>query len=402
MSNKPKTFIAGFVTLAALVTGILGGEFYLNTISAKSFYVPDPIAQYELTQAKTFAKQKKWNKAAEILARNTSGTNVQAKYEYAMLQVKGWGVPRDLEMARILLLQAVQRPFKDRAKAAFELGRVYRKSKGEDCARIAFEWFTKAAQWGYTKAHNEIAKSYARGIGVQQNIELALKHYRIAIMHNSSSAALHLVELLAKGSKTLPANPEKALAVLNEFLPRLELAAKAGDARAARCIGRLYSNGLIMKADEDEALRWFSIAANLGDAIAMHDMAILILKTKKEFAPKEDVIELLNESIKRDYAAAITTLGRLHLKSTFGLPERKAVELFQDGALAGHPGSMEELGRLYLYGKHIQYDLRKARELAEQGSRLKHNGSRKLLEEIKQVEAKRKAEEASAHTSDKG
>ncbi|KAG1700370.1 hypothetical protein GQR58_005066 [Nymphon striatum] len=104
-----------------------------------SHYLPDPIAQRELSLAKNYAKNKDWQKAAEILSRNAVGSNRPAKYEYALLYIKGWGVPRDLEKARNLLLQAVQRPFKDRAKAAFELGRVYRMSKGEDCSRIAFE-----------------------------------------------------------------------------------------------------------------------------------------------------------------------------------------------------------------------------------------------------------------------
>ena len=402
MNHEQKTILASLLILTSLTSVIVASALSLRKPAYTTPYVPDPVTQRELSIAKNFAKNKDWQKAAEILSRNAVGSNVQAKYEYAMLHVKGWGVPRDLEKARILLLQVVQRPFKDRAKAAFELGRVYRMSKGEDCFRIAFEWFNKSVQWGYMKAHNELGKSYARGIGVNQNIELALKHYRIAAMHNSTSAVLSLIELLAKGSSTLPANPKMAAAILSEFLPKLEVAAKSGDARAARCIGRLYQNGLIAEPDNDEALKWLSIAASLGDAIAMHDMAILIMETKNEFANGIDVVELLTESMKRDYAAAITTFGRLHLNSKFGLPERKAAELFKKGTLAGHPGSMEELGRLYLKGKHVEYDIKKARNLAEQGSRLKHSGSRKLLEEIIKIEAEKNAGTSTAKLAGRG
>lgn len=402
MTSEKKFTIASFAILASLSTVILSSALSLHKENALVSYVPDPVAQQELLEVRNFAKNKDWEKAAELLSKNAVGANVQAKYEYAMLYVKGWGVPRDLEKARNLLLQAVQRPSKDRAKAAFELGRVYRKSKGEDCSRIAFEWFIKAVQWGYMKAHNELGKSYARGIGVKQNIELALKHYRIAASHNSSSAVLPLIELLAKGSSTLPANPEKALAILNEFMPRLEAAAKAGDARAARCIGRLYLNGMIMDPNKEEAMKWLSIAVGLGDAIAMHDMAVLLMEADKELAIKDDVIGLLNESIKRDYAAAITTLGRLHLKSKFGLPERKSVEFFKKGISAGHPGSMEELGRLYLKGKHVEYNLLKARELAKQGSLLKHSGSKKLLNEIIKIEARKNVDASSINTNREG
>lgn len=402
MNHEQKTILASLLILTSLTSVIVASALSLRKPAYTTPYVPDPVTQRELSIAKNFAKNKDWKKAAEILSRNAVGSNVQAKYEYAMLHVKGWGVPRDLEKARNLLLQAVQRPFKDRAKAAFELGRVYRMSKGEDCFRIAFEWFNKSVQWGYMKAHNELGKSYARGIGVDQDIELALKHYRIAATHNSTSAVLPLIELLAKGSSTVSANPKMAAAIFNEFMPKLEVAAKAGDARAARCIGRLYQNGLIVEPNSDKALKWLSIAAGLGDAIAMHDMAVLIIETKKEFASKKDVVGLLSESIKRDYAAAITTFGRLHLKSKFGLPERKAVALFKQGTLAGHPGSMEELGRLYLNGKYVEYDINKARDLAEQGSRLKHSGSRKLLEKIMKIEAEKSSDTSAVSLAGRG
>ncbi len=386
MNQDKKIMLSSFVILATLSTGIVSSVLSFHGNQELSHFQPDPIAQRELSEARAFGKNNKWKQAAEILKRNAVGSNVQAKYEYAMLHVKGWGVPRDLEKARNLLLQAVQRPFKGREKAAFELGHVYRMSHGEDCSRISFEWFTKAAQWGYIKAHNELGKSYARGIGVNQDIELALKHYRIAATQNSASAVLPLVELLAKGSSTVPANREKAIAILNEFMPKLEKAARNGDARAARSIGRLYTKSLIVERNTEKALKWFAMASGLGDAIAMHDMALLVIETKKEFAEEEEVLGLLKESINQDYAAAITTLGRLHLKSKFGLPERKSIKLFEQGIVAGHPGSMEELGRLYLLGKYVRYDLKKARELAELGSRLKHSGSRKLLEEIKEAE----------------
>lgn len=402
MTAKKKTQIASFAILASISTVIVASALSLHKPDMQSAYVPDPVTKKELLMARGFIKNKDWQKAAEILEKNAVGANVQAKYEYAMLYAKGWGVPRDLEKARNLFLQAVQRPFKDRAKAAFELGRVYRMSKGEDCSRIAFEWFTKSMQWGYMKAHNELGKSYSRGIGVKQNIELALKHYRYAAVHNSSSAVIPLIELLAKGSESMPANPEKAAAILTEFMPRLEEAAKAGDSRAARSIGRLHLNGLMFEPNNEEAIRWLSIAAGLGDAIAMHDMAMLLVETKKEQAIKEDIIELLNESARRNYAAAITTLGRLHLKSKFGLPERKSVEFFNKGIAAGHPGSMEELGRLYLKGKHVQYNLVKARELAERGALLKHSGSKKLLDEIKKAEAKKNVEASASMTEREG
>lgn len=388
MSTKRDTIIASTIIITSLSTALVWGALSLNRDPFDKAYIPDPVSQQELNAARSLVQKQKWDEAAEILEQNALDGSVQAQFEYAMLFTKGWGVPRDLDKARDLLLQAVQRPFEDRGQAAFELGRIFRVSKGEDCSRIAFEWFTKSAQWGYVKAHAEIGKSYARGIGVKQDVEQALEHYRIAAQNNSASAILPLVTLIAKGSSTLPANPEKARVILDEFMPRLEIAARDGDARAARSIGRLYINDLVFDRDAEQALRWFSIAAGLGDAIAMHDMALLMMEHKKEFANSKEVLALLNESANRNYPAAITALGRLHLKKQFGLPSRKSVEYFNRGVEAGHPGSMEELARLYLNGKYVEYNLGRARELAELGVNLKHKGSKRLLEEIREAEVK--------------
>ncbi len=370
--------IPGSAVLAIVGIATVG---LLDDSRGKSF-TPDPTIQREISLAKKTGKQGNWREAALKFEQYAATSNPVAKYELGLLYSRGWGVKRDLEKARILLLQAVQYDFPARARAAFELGRLFRKSRGEDCPRIAFEWFSKALDWGYVKAHSELGKSHARGLGVDVDVDKALFHYRAAVQHGSPSAVVPLINLIALGGKHLTADPDKALELLGEFMPLLETSAKKGDALAARALGRIYKKNSLIESDPAKAMYWLSAAATLGDAAAMHDLAkLMMLQTDKD-EKKNIIVDLLHESSKRGYSGAFTALGRLHLTGEFGLPKDEAVYWFRKGVKAGHPGSMEELGTLLLNGRYVEKDLKEARSLAKLGSRLKHTGSIELLKKI--------------------
>ena len=287
--------------------------------NTRSIAVVDPVVVREIKQAKRLGKQGKWSKAAIILERNAKGSNPNAKLEYALLYTRGWGVTRDLERARNLLLQSVQRDFPARGRAAFELGRIYRNSRGKDCPRIAFEWFSKAVLWNYPKAHAELGKSYARGLGIEVNIERALHHYKAAAQYGSASAVVPLINLIARGSEAVEPNPDRAKRLLDEFLPLLERDANRGSAIAARTLGRLYQKSNLIIPNQAKAMHWYSIASSLGDAAAMHDLALLSMAQNKTYIDTQHALDLLRESAARGYSGAMTALGRLHLERQFNL-----------------------------------------------------------------------------------
>ena len=382
--------IGVIVLCVTIIITALSGIFYHQRI-ATDITVNDPVVERELTQAKRFIKQGDWKKAAPILERNAKGSNTQAKFEYALLFARGWGVKRDLERARNLLLQAVQRDFPARGRAAFELGRIYRKSRGEDCPRIAFEWFSKALEWNYLKAHVELGKSHARGLGIEVNIDHALNHYKLAAQYGSAAAVIPLINLIAHDRKTIAPDPGRAKLLLAEFMPMLERDANRGSATSARTLGRLYQNSHLLKSDFSKAMHWLSIASSLGDAAAMHDLALLNFSRDEKLVEAGIVLDLLKESAARGYGGAMTVLGRLHLKRQFNLKSEGAIAWFRKGIAAGHAGSMEELAKLYFTGKFIARDLKEARELAAQGALLNHRGSIALLKKIKAMRADKKA-----------
>ncbi|MEP2980857.1 MAG: hypothetical protein ABJO86_15320 [Lentilitoribacter sp.] len=306
------------------------------------------------------------------------------EYDKARILLQNLDTEHDILKAHDLLITATKTKGSSRAKAAFELGTIYRMFPTEECQKVAFVWFRKSAEWGFRKGHLELAKAYLRGLGIDVNIERSARHYRIAAEKGSAAGALELIKLIQNGTQTTPGNANEAEATLVEFLPMLESSASNGNARAARSIGRLYLTGNLLKKDLNTAADWLSRASKFGDAAAMHDLALLRLDQNKVTNP-DAIISMLKKSATLGYSGSMTALGRLHLQNRFDLPIAGSISWFEQGAAAGHAGSMEELARIFLKGKLVKKDIEKARDFALRGVKLKHEGSAAILAEIDDV-----------------
>lgn len=306
------------------------------------------------------------------------------EYDKARILLKNLKTEQDILHAHDLLIAATNSAGSSRAEAAFELGTIYRMFPTEECQKVAFVWFRKSAEWGFRKGHLELAKAYIRGLGVDVDFDSSIRHYRIAAELGSAAGALELVNLIHKGSGEQSGDTKVAKATLVEFLPMLESSASAGNARAARTIGRLYLAGNLLKKDLNTADEWLSRAAQFGDAAAMHDLAFLRLDHADISDPSE-VVSLLRKSAMLGYSGSMTALGRLHLQNKFKLPKSGSVDWFEQGAAAGHAGAMEELARMHLNGIQVEKNLAKARDFAMRGVKLKHEGSAAILAEIDEI-----------------
>lgn len=394
-NNSLKSNILATTMLGAIIV-TAGMVYYTLAVPSgmKKAMLIDPMTASDILIAKKHRRNGEWQKSADLLATHAYSSDPQAQYEFAFQIVRGWGVERDLDAALNLLLSAVQHSFPDRAKAAFELAKIYRMSKGDDCQTIAFEWFVKSAKWGFSKSHLEIAKAYMRGLGVEPSFDDAIKHYRIASESGSAAGVFSLVALLEKGMPGTNGDLKLARNALDEFMPMLEAETSSGNGRAARSIARIYKSGTLLDQDISLAVDWFTKGANAGDSASMHDLAVIMMDRlaaqtqdfsgleKDHSALELEIVQLFKDSAKKGYGGAMTALGRAHLSEKFNLKREGAVEWFEMGISAGHAGSMEELAHLLIDGKMIDRNVQRARELAAQGAKLRHPGSINLLETI--------------------
>ena len=280
------------------------------------------------------------------------------------------------------LLEQTRGPGSDLPAYEFEIGKLLGKARGRDCSGLAFRYFKSSAESGYDRAYAETAKAYRKGLGTEPDFRKAVINYEISARLGFANSAYRLIEMTERGTEEIAGDAAMASAYLEEFRLLIENKIRQGDAVAARSLARLFGNSNLLQSDPYRAMELYEYAANLGDAIAMHDLALMRMKHQRFELKRKDIFPLLLKSSELGYSAAFTALGRLHLTREFGLPRSEAPRWFRWGVEAGHAGAMQELALLYFKGDLVASDITIAKQLATQGARLKHRGSRQLLEQI--------------------
>ncbi|QFT32110.1 Putative beta-lactamase HcpC precursor [Labrenzia sp. THAF82] len=361
----------------------LSGDIVPETVRSERI---DPTIEEMIKQARGLQKVGRWNAAADLLTQLANDGHPVALYHLGRAYKNGWGVEADHAQARLIFMEAVRYSFSFRGETAYELGRLFQRSSGERCAEIALQWFHKALAWDYPKAHVQLAKHYERGIGTERNLPAAFDHYEKAAIHGYPSSTINYARILLTGRYGTIADPDRAAFWASRAIEGLEKKARDGSASSAKTLGRIFRDGEFLPADPSLAKDWFLRSADLGDAGAMHDLGLMILTGDADADDVQDALKWLRLAAKAEHGGALTALGRLHLKEVHGLSRQEAVDFFQRGVEVGHPGAMEELGRLYAIGQLVPQDRTKAMELAGKGADRGHQGSARLLKELQKTD----------------
>lgn len=194
----------------------------------------------------------------------------------------------------------------ERARGYFELGLKYQ--IGNDVPRdenqAAF-WYRKAAELGHAEAQICLAALYEAEDGPSKDDVQAAFWYREAAALGNSEAQVQLAVMFGEG-RGVPRDPERALFWLREsarrenvvgqlilafhyeegdFCPRdyaqaiywYTKSALSGRAygEAEYHLGRMYQHGLGVRADREQALRWYQKAADFEDDRAKTALALM-------------------------------------------------------------------------------------------------------------------------------
>lgn len=375
------------LTAAGLIFATAGFVFLTGDMprQASRSAPQDPGVTEMINQARGLQKVGKWKEAADILSGLVEDGHPIAMYHLGRAFKNGWGVAADFDHARHLFKDAVRFGFVFRGEVAYEIGRLYQRSAGIDCNRIALEWFLKSLSWDYPKAHVQLAKHYERGLGIDRDLDRAFDHYEQAAIAGYPSSTINYARILLRGKYGTAPDPDRALYWAKRAMQGLAKKARDGSPSAAKTLGRIHRDGEFVDHDPARALEWFRRAADLGDPGGMHDLALFLLSAQNPNRRDSDVeqaLSWLTLAAKAKHGGAMTALGRLHLKQLYGLKGEKAAGHFQDGVAVGHPGAMAELARLHATGKYVPQDRKKAIALAQKGADRGHAGSRTLLKSL--------------------
>lgn len=156
--------------------------------------------------------------------------------------------------------------------------------------------------------------------------------------------------------------------------------AERGDADSQYQLARMYEAGVGTGANQEEALKWYQLAAEQGNVESQLRLAGLNLRGEMPGADGPDMEEArrwLSMAASEGDADAQVTLGMLLLET--GAPEdaQRAAELFESAANQGLVVAQNNLGSLYENGNGVERNPEKAfawyEKAAEQGDQYAQN-----------------------------
>lgn len=175
------------------------------------------------------------------------------------------GVDRDYDAALGCYENAIQL-----GKFAEGLGNLYigalyslqeETVKADDCNRIVFEYYERAANLGNIEAMNRVGYYYSYGIGCEPDGEKALDYYKKAAENGNYVSLYNVGTVYETGKEPLQQNLDKAY----EYYKR---SSDAGYSRAMVAIAHLYYNQDYGrkdgKPDYDMVRQWYVKAAESG------------------------------------------------------------------------------------------------------------------------------------------
>lgn len=125
----------------------------------------------------------------------------------------------------------------------------------------ALRWYLMAAEQGDSHAQLNAGVLYLQRQGVQQNSEEALKWLRLAAEQGEPKAMFNLGAIYANGEGGVQQNYPEAI-------KWFERAAEEGDVSAQEALGQLYYEGKGSPRNLAKAEHWWSIAAKGGSGVA--------------------------------------------------------------------------------------------------------------------------------------
>ena len=192
----------------------------------------------------------------------------RANFHLGRAYLYGQGVEKNIEAARTALLSAAQQ---DHLFSMMLLASSYRKQHVTDPQPdLALAWYDKAHAAGAPAALLSMGFMYANGEVGDQDPAKAASLYQQALNEGFTPAAVHLAYAYLIGSG-VEESPDTALELYNQ-------AAAEGITDSFVGLGHLYEYGLGVQKDLAQAQSWYEQGAAAGDEDAMRRLVSFFLR----------------------------------------------------------------------------------------------------------------------------
>ncbi|MDO4222350.1 MAG: tetratricopeptide repeat protein [Akkermansia sp.] len=175
----------------------------------------------------------------------------------------------------------------------------------EKNAKLAHEWFSKAAAQGSKEACDFLGILEYEGRGVAQDVNAALAHWRTAADAGIADAQFRLGMVLAQKAESM-----------HEAVDWLVKAARSGDKTgepaAATALGNIYAKGTNgIEKDLQKSAEWYAQAAAAGEPRAQMVYAVMLLTGEPVPKDEQRGMAMLRLSAGQDNPQAIALLIRI-------------------------------------------------------------------------------------------
>jgi TPR repeat protein len=190
-------------------------------------------------------------------------------------------------------------------RAQYFLAKAYAKGQEvpQDLVRAA-SYMRQAAEQGYAMAQNDLGAMYSRGQGLEMNFIEAARWYQKAAEQGDPLAQYSMGRIYSVG-RGVPTNLATAFTWYHK-------SAEQNLATAQYELGNMYLNGEGTPRDRGEAAKWFRRAAEQGHLGAMNNLAVVLGRNK-------EALLWYQKAAEQGFAKSQANLGLMYMDGSAGL-----------------------------------------------------------------------------------
>jgi len=342
----------------------------------------------------------------------------------------GFGVEKDLQHAINLFQLASEQHY---GAAEHHMAVLYLEGVLEQKNNEGLKWLTRAVEHGYYPAYGRMGYLYEHSLGVEPDVQKAIRFYQLGSERKDKFATTNLAKLFYFGDKIkqdyiksarlfaiatelghntaqyflgvqfmygfgIESNQPKAVILYRQAADQghleaqnalgvayangtgitqdhvqavhwYQIAAKGGYAEAQFNLGTRYEKGLGVEKDQPTAISWYVKAAKQNHSKAAFNMALLLLEGGKV----ENInlgLKWLNLAAEQGLHHAEYLLGSIYYKGEkISQDFSAALKWFRIAAENNNPSAQYMLAVMHEKGQGVEHDIGKAKALYEKVSR---------------------------------
>lgn len=306
-----------------------------------------------------------FEKAMALLKTEAERGNGLAMYDVGKMYLEGLGCDADASTAQQWFRDAFsaftgkEKTEKRKDYWQYRIGKMYSLGYGvdQDYPRAA-QWFEKSAQANNPHAQYALGGQYQRGQGVEQDYAKAVFLYTQAATHETRPSAYAMYQLGTMYTQGLgvavDAQEAKKWYGL-AYQGFLKIEQEMADDRLYYRLGSMNLTGTGTEKDLFQAEMYLEKSADLGNKDAKSGLGKLHLLEEAEVFDPDKAVAYLRDAAEDGHSSGQYKLGKLLIEGTV-VPQnvQEGIRWLEKSAEQDNPYAQFLLGKLYLYGDTVE------------------------------------------------